>query len=221
MPRTIGLSIALGFALTSVAASARAGSGPVTIAAANRLATGQSLWAADPGEGEVEIVVSLPMQRLFVYRGGELIGATTVSTGKPGKATPTGEFLILEKNIFHRSNLYSDAPMPFMQRLTWSGIAMHAGYLPGRPASHGCIRMPRAFAKKLYALTSLDTPVLVTNQAAPEHYDPPPPPRLVADISDYEGDRYAIVTDDHVAFAPAGATVFDRNRAVVQPISAN
>ena len=70
------------------------------------------------------------------------MGASTVSTGKPGHATPTGVFTILQKEVDHKCNLYDDAPMPFMQRLTWSGVAMHAGHLPGFPASHGCIRLP-------------------------------------------------------------------------------
>ena len=114
------------------------------------MAPGDFLWApqASP-EGPVMVLVSLEKQRAYVYRNGVLIGISTVSTGAPGHATPTGIFTILQKQVDHKSNIYDDAPMPYMQRLTWTGIAMHAGRLPGYPASHGCIRLPRAFAQHL------------------------------------------------------------------------
>lgn len=116
----------------------------------------------------VVIVVSKASQRMYVYADGALWATSPVSTGKRGKATPAGTFAILQKKVFHRSNLYSNAPMPYMQRLTWSGIAMHAGHLPGYPASHGCIRLPRAFAKSLYDLTRhSSTAVIVTDEALP------------------------------------------------------
>jgi len=114
--------------------------------------------------GEVSIVISIPQQRAYVYRGGTLIGAAAVSTGKPGKETPTGEFTILQKNRHHRSNLYSNAPMPFMQRLTWTGIALHGGHNPGRPASHGCIRLPHEFARLLFGATRIGMTVAVVDQ---------------------------------------------------------
>src|SRR3546814_18004653 len=79
--------------------------------------------------------------------------------------TPTGIFTILQKKVDHKSNLYDDAPMPYMQRLTWSGIAMHAGNLPGYPASHGCIRLPLAFAEHLYGVTQLGLTVIITQSA--------------------------------------------------------
>ena len=91
-----------------------------------------------------------------------LIGISTVSTGKVGHETPTGVFTVLQKQVHHKSNLYDSAPMPYMQRLTWSGVAMHAGNLPGFPASHGCVRMPMAFAKLLYATTALGMTVVIT-----------------------------------------------------------
>ena len=116
-------------------------------------------------EGGVLIVVSKPSQQMFVFKDGHEWGASPVSTGKKGHATPAGVFPILQKKVHHRSNLYSNAPMPYMQRLTWSGIALHAGHLPGYPASHGCIRMPRDFAKELYAITDFkSTRVLVTDE---------------------------------------------------------
>lgn len=191
---------------------------PMTIADVRMLKTGQSLWKENDARGEVEIVISLPMQRMFVYRGGTLIAATTVSSGTRAKPTPTGEFTILEKDVFHRSNLYSDAPMPFMQRLTWDGIAIHAGDLPGHPASHGCIRMPRKFAERLYGLTNLDTRVLVTDQGAPENYVPPPPPELHPDFARLLQDRYAVVTSGGELYAPPGVTVFATSRPVLQPL---
>ena len=119
--------------------------------------------SADPTEG-VRVVVSLPGQMVYVFRDGEFIDSSPVSTGKSGHRTPTGTFPILQKKVRHRSSTYDNAPMPYMQRLTWRGIALHAGDLPGYPASHGCIRMPWSFAKKLYGLTDYDTKVTVTDQ---------------------------------------------------------
>jgi hypothetical protein len=92
-----------------------------------------------------------------------LIGVSTVSTGRPGHETPTGVFTILQKRKEHYSNLYNNAPMPFMQRLTWDGIALHAGNLPGHPASHGCIRLPLGFAERLFGVTALGMTVIVTD----------------------------------------------------------
>ncbi|MDB5668280.1 MAG: hypothetical protein JWL74_1230 [Alphaproteobacteria bacterium] len=127
---------------------------------------GEYVWnPAGAAEGEIEIVVSIPMQLAYVYRGGQLIGASTVSTGKPGHDTPTGTFTVLQKRRTHFSNLYDDAPMPFMQRLTWDGIALHAGQIPGTPASHGCIRLPMAFARNLFGTTGLGTRVHVVDSA--------------------------------------------------------
>lgn len=132
--------------------------------AAVAMRPGDHRWADHPAlPGPVSIIVSVPMQMAFVYRGDRLIGATTVSTGKPGKMTPIGEYSILQKRPFHRSNLYNNAPMPFMQRLTWDGVALHAGNLPGFPASHGCIRIPTAFARQLFAATRLGGQVSVVN----------------------------------------------------------
>jgi lipoprotein-anchoring transpeptidase ErfK/SrfK len=115
--------------------------------------------------GDVVIVVSLPQQLVHVYRGGVRIGESTNSTGRPGHDTPTGVFTILQKQKMHRSTLYDDAPMPFMQRLTWDGIALHAGRLPGYPASHGCVRLPAAFAEALYGVTEHGGVVVVADDA--------------------------------------------------------
>jgi hypothetical protein len=114
----------------------------------------------------VLIVISKSSQRMYVFKDGTPWGTSPVSTGRRGHATPAGVFPILQKQTFHRSNIYSNAPMPFMQRLTWSGIAIHAGHLPGYPASHGCVRLPRAFAQSLFTLTrASSTTVVITNAA--------------------------------------------------------
>ena len=113
----------------------------------------------------VLIVISLPSQRAYVFKDGELWDSSRVSTGKPGKRTPAGTFTILQKQVHHRSTKYDDAPMPYMQRITWGGVALHAGHVPGYPASHGCIRLPAGFAKRLYRITDFDsTVVVVTNK---------------------------------------------------------
>jgi lipoprotein-anchoring transpeptidase ErfK/SrfK len=112
-------------------------------------------------EDGVLIVVSIPSQKMFVFRKGELWDSSKVSTGKPGNDTPEGVFPILQKKVMHRSNLYDDAPMPWMQRLTWDGVALHAGRVPGYPASHGCIRLPSAFAKKLYGITRFNSTIVI------------------------------------------------------------
>ncbi|MDE3209184.1 MAG: L,D-transpeptidase family protein [Pseudomonadota bacterium] len=113
--------------------------------------------------GPLVMVVSLDEQYLYVYRNGMAIGASPISSGRPGHETPTGVYTILQKEREHRSNLYNDAPMPFMQRLSWDGIAMHGGYLPGHPASHGCIRLPQSFAEKLFEISQRGAVVVIAN----------------------------------------------------------
>ena len=131
------------------------------------LKPGEFLWYPQIApEGPVVLVVSLDEQRAYVYRNGIAIGVSTISSGKTGKETPTGVFTILQKNKDHRSNLYNDAPMPYMQRLTWDGIALHGGHLPGYPASHGCVRLPQAFAEKLFGITRFGDSVVVANAKA-------------------------------------------------------
>lgn len=133
------------------------------------LKPGEFLWHPEIApSGPVVLVVSLDEQRAYVYRNGIAIGVSTISSGKPGKDTPTGVFTILQKNKDHKSNLYNNAPMPYMQRLTWDGIALHGGALPGYPASHGCVRLPHPFAQKLFAITrNGDTVVVSDARAAP------------------------------------------------------
>jgi L,D-transpeptidase catalytic domain/SPOR domain len=118
----------------------------------------------------VLIVVSKSSRQMFVFKDGMLWAKSPVSTGKRGHGTPSGIFPILQKRRFHRSNIYSNAPMPFMQRLTWSGIAIHAGHVPAYNASHGCIRVPHSFARSLFALTRAEaTTVVVTNSVVTSH----------------------------------------------------
>lgn len=111
------------------------------------------------------VIISISQQRLAVYAGMEKIATAPISSGQRGFPTPTGVFTILQKNRTHFSNLYGGAPMPFMQRITWSGVAMHAGVLPGYPASHGCIRLPFSFARDLFGITSMGARVIVTKDA--------------------------------------------------------
>jgi lipoprotein-anchoring transpeptidase ErfK/SrfK len=113
-------------------------------------------------QGPLIISISIAQQKLRVYDANGLFAESPVSTGMPGHSTPMGVFSVIQKQKFHRSNIYSGAPMPFMQRITWSGVAMHAGVLPGYPASHGCIRMPAAFAVKMYGWTRMSARVIVT-----------------------------------------------------------
>jgi lipoprotein-anchoring transpeptidase ErfK/SrfK len=141
------------------------------------LKPGQFVWEKrDFYEGPLKIVAVLDIQRMYVFQNDQLIGFTTISAGKKGKETPTGYFNILQKNIDHKSNLYSNAPMPFMQRLTWDGIALHGGHIPGYPASHGCIRLPHAFAKALYGVTAMNQEVVVLRDTATPAKRPEPKP---------------------------------------------
>ena len=139
--------------------------------------TGKPTGPLKPGEywwkpqlspsGPLMVLVSIPQQTMHVYRNGILIGRSTVSTGSKGHATPGGVFSILEKKQEHYSKKYDNAPMPNMQRLTWTGIAMHSGNLPGYPASHGCIRLPFDFSQLLFSATSKGGTVVVGDGKTP------------------------------------------------------
>jgi hypothetical protein len=154
------------YEMTQAAALAHAPVIAAREAGAEDLAPGEFVWQPEQAtEGEVEIVVSIPLQRAYVYRGGTLIGVTTVSTGRRGHTTPTGRFPIMEKHREHYSNLYNNAPMPFMQRLTNGGIALHAGQIPGYPASHGCVRLPLAFARHLFGVTNVGANVHIIDSS--------------------------------------------------------
>lgn len=127
---------------------------------------GQYTWQPQSSpDGPVAVIVSIPDQRVFVYRNGIRIAVSTCSTGKPGHATPTGVFTILQKDKDHHSDIYNNAAMPNMNRLTWSGVALHAGELPGYPASHGCVRLPLDFSALLFTVTQVGTVVIIANAA--------------------------------------------------------
>lgn len=146
-------------------------------------------------QGPVLIVIGIAEQRAWVYRNGVRIAVSAVSTGRAGYETPTGVYTILEKHREHYSNLYDDAPMPFMQRLTWDGVALHAGHLPGYPASHGCIRLPHAFSEKLFAITARGMTVVVAEAfAAPAVVSPGLFASAASDVAQ---------TTDAIATAPA------------------
>lgn len=133
-----------------------------------QLKPGQYWWHSELSpSGPLMVLVSVPMQTMSVYRNGILIGRSTVSTGSKGNATPGGVFSILEKKQEHYSKKYDNAPMPNMQRLTWTGIAMHSGNLPGYPASHGCIRLPYDFSQLLFSVTSKGGTVVVGDGKTP------------------------------------------------------
>ncbi len=128
------------------------------------LKPGQYVWAPErTGEGPALVVVNLQTQKLAMFRNGVPIGASTISSGKTGHETPTGVFTILQKNRDHYSKTYNNAPMPNMQRLTWKGIALHAGDLPGYPASHGCVRLPLKFSQLLFGATNLGMTVVIAS----------------------------------------------------------
>ncbi|MBO9714377.1 MAG: L,D-transpeptidase family protein [Sphingomonas sp.] len=163
-------ALVLAGAVALVATTGTAQMQPITggsvLAAVERLRPGQFLWAPQIApQGPMLVVVNIATQRLVAYRNGVPIAVSTVSTGKPGHATPLGVFTVLQKAETHFSSKYNRAPMPFMQKLTWNGIALHAGNLPGYPASHGCIRLPNDFAKLLFGETALGMTVVVVNQA--------------------------------------------------------
>jgi lipoprotein-anchoring transpeptidase ErfK/SrfK len=139
---------------------------PGTVAARSVLGTIEQ--PAKP-RGPLSIMISLDRQQLTLYSGGEPIAHSRVSTGVKGRSTPTGVFSVIQKDRFHRSNLYDDAPMYFMQRITWSGVALHQGIVPNYPASHGCIRLPEAFAKQLWATTQIGVRVIITHGELAPH----------------------------------------------------
>ena len=149
---------------TGKPATARAAAAPALLPA---LKPGQFVWMPELApEGPVVAVVSLPEQRVHVYRNGVRIGISTISSGRRGFETITGTFPILERQTEHYSNLYDNAPMPFMLRLTWSGTALHAGHLPGYPASHGCVRLPKTFAQLLFDSVRRGTVVVIADAAS-------------------------------------------------------
>jgi len=177
--------------------------------------TGKPTGTLNPGEywwhpeispqGPLMILVSVPEQTMHVYRNGVLIGRSTVSTGSKGHATPGGVFSILEKKQAHRSKKYNDAPMPYMQRLTWSGIAMHSGALPGYPASHGCVRLPYDFSQLLFKATEKGGTVVVGDGKTPTPYLASNPGLLLAP-KDFTSDMVRHLAKDEYDWRPERST---------------
>lgn len=200
------LMLCLGIPSAGLAQQRPLGTGTV-MQAVEGLKQGEYLWSPEMSpDGPVLVLVSLATQRAIAYRNGIPIGVSTVSTGKEGYQTPTGVFTILQKHVVHKSNLYSDAPMPYMQRLTWDGIALHAGSIPGFPASHGCVRLPLGFAKLLYGVTKLGLTVVITNEAAVPRLAPTP-------------DLLASGSTPKKAAATPGTTSWRPERAPAGPVS--
>lgn len=173
VPHVLRLSAALLAALPAwqpapaLAQGAVVSSAPELARVADQLKPGQWIWAPSIAtSGPVLVYVDLSRQLATVYRNGVRIGVSTISTGKDGHETPTGVFTILQKDANHHSNKYNSAPMPFAQRLTWDGVALHAGGLPGYPESHGCVHLPMAFAKALFGITALGVTVVIEGNAA-------------------------------------------------------
>jgi hypothetical protein len=130
-----------------------------------KLKTGEYVWEPESApEGPLLIVASVTEQVVYVYRNGIRIARSSVSTGRPGHPTPTGVFTILEKEVHHTSSIYKGAEMPYMERVTWGGIALHAGDLPGYPDSHGCVRLPLEFSKLLFGVTMKGATVIIANE---------------------------------------------------------
>lgn len=122
---------------------------------------GQYLWRKGSFDGDPSVIISISDQMAYLYRGDQLVAVSTISTGTDKNPTPTGIFSVLAKKPMHRSIKYDNAPMPFMQRIDQYGVALHAGQLPGYRASHGCIRLPSEFAKRLYGVTDLGATVMI------------------------------------------------------------
>ena len=132
-----------------------------------KLKPGEYVWDPELSpKGPVAVLVSLPEQMAHVYRNGLKIGVTTVSTGRKGHRTPTGVFVILQKDRDHHSSIYHNASMPNTERLTWGGICLHAGGLPGYPSSHGCVHLPLEFSAKLFEITHLGTAVIIADESS-------------------------------------------------------
>ncbi|MBW6527511.1 L,D-transpeptidase family protein [Sphingomonas sp. RHCKR7] len=164
VPAALALALCSGQAM---AQGARASSATEFARMAERLRPGEWVWApAVAPDGQVVVYVDLSRQLATVYRNGVRIGISSVSSGKPGHETPTGVFTILQKDATHRSSKYNDAPMPYQQRLTWDGVALHAGGLPGYPESHGCVHLPYGFSRELFGITSLGATVVIDGDAA-------------------------------------------------------
>ena len=158
----------------AMAAGTKVNSSAALARKAEALKPGDWVWGGNLApRGPVLVYVDLGRQQASVYRNGIRIGVTTISSGKTGHETPNGVFTILQKARVHHSRTYDNAPMPNMQRLTWKGVALHAGNLPGYPASHGCVRLPLAFSEVLFNTTDMGGTVVIAGRAGSPHKRPP------------------------------------------------
>lgn len=223
------LAAALSLALSSLPAQAAPQAMPATTPT-DALKPGQWVWYAEAvPQGPMLMLVSITQQKAYLYRNGVRVAVTTVSTGKKGHDTPTGVFTILQKNKDHKSSLYKDsqnrpAAMPYMQRLTWDGIALHSGNLPGYPASHGCVRMPDGFAQRLFSETELGMTVVVSNDKVTSPQNVVDPTMFaqsvnekgkvvpVEPLSAYEDYRWQ---PEKSAFGPVTVLISTRNQTVI------
>ena len=181
------------------AVSADVAPGALTEDQADSLKPGSYLWHPDvAAAGAVNILVDLDRQIAFVYRGGTLIGLSSVSTGMDGHQTPIGSFTILQKQIDHKSNLYHEASMPYMERLTWDGVALHAGGVPGHRESHGCVHLPIAFAKLLYGVTDIGATVELRGTPPTDSIDEA---QAATTVASNDGDAPALQPNVHLASA--------------------
>lgn len=203
--RLLSVSVAL---ISMTAFSGCGVSGP----SQTKLAPGQYEWNPERSpSGPLLVVVSIDDQMAYVYRNGVQIARSTVSTGRPGKETPTGVFTILQRKVEHESSIYKGAQMPYMQRLTWDGIAMHAGDLPGYPASGGCIRLPYAFSQKIYGEMRNGSTVVITRKRSNPSRSSRPANILMA--SRAAGESNKAIPD------PEGRTIWNPGKASSGPIS--
>ena len=165
------LSLAVAAAMPFWGASAPA---PFTTPA-DELGNGEFTWAPEVApSGPIAVLVSLDEQRAYTYRNGILIGVASVSTGKPGHETPTGVFTTKLKDVNHHSSLYNNAPMPYTERFTNDGVALHAGGVPGYPESHGCVHLPSEYARLLFEVAPLGMTVVIADQRTqPDRVDHP------------------------------------------------
>ena len=180
----------------------------------------------EPPKGPQQIVVNIGIQKVTLYANGVRVAQGPVSTGMAGHPTPLGVFSIIEKDRYHHSNIYSGAPMPYMQRITWSGVALHEGVLPGYPASHGCIRMSHDFAMKLWPVTKLGVRVIVTrHDVAPVEFEhaklfspkaKPPEQKVAGDTTTGTNVQLAQAGTETTTDAPAPAMKVEQP-AVTEP----
>ena len=196
----------------SALASGSQVSSPLQLARqAEKLKPGDWVWAPRIStSGPVLVYVDLDRQLATVYRNGVRIGVSTISSGKEGYETPRGVFTILEKDVDHRSRTYDNAPMPYQQRLTWKGVALHAGNLPGFPASHGCVRLPLEFSKLLFKTTEMGGTVVIAGSHGEPFKRPPAGVLTPARIGGYGAVQLPLREDNdfswHPELSPTGPT---------------